>query len=323
MLNENLNAVQTGHEEELFIFNRYSAENLAKLTDEELMDTIYHSNWNKMNEAARLRVYQEFENRQAKLDGRKPVQIRADREMEPNLYGIHISYPDGSEIIYINPRFIKISKLSKGANTAIFNAASGLNTVLHEGRHSFQHNVIKNNSNMVSELQKLEWKVSMGEFGGLYLRHSIFYAMQGIEMDARRFARRQIVRINEHFKASGKEDPNFNNCVRQDLQDEKDYIMEVRLFLKMEDIVKTEKRVLDYFKEKHPDVKLDHLNIFYHAKLILMYPQITNPQDMLDLIDNYLDGKLGQLDARMDQMFAEDINTVREQVDNLPMDRVP
>ncbi len=289
----------------------YTVRDLSKFDEKNLWKMLHHVNWNRMDAETRLAVYQELENRQAKLDGRKPVRIRADRPMGPGLYGIHATHLDGSETIFINPRYVKTGKLFKNTDTSIFNAASGLDTVMHEGRHSFQQHVVKNNLNVVSELQRMEWATSMVQHGGMYISNTIFYAIQGIEMDARRFGRRQMEKIGNYFKSIGHEDPNFTNAIADSLATEKHYIAFIRARVTLADLDKVEQQIMDRFRKTHPDCKLDNLNIFYHARLILMYPNITDPKEMLDLIEKYLDGKLGQLNARLDDLDKGGLDKIK------------
>lgn len=323
MLNENVNISSCENEMlakvHLPSLLSLSAKSIANFDEKQLMNALHHSNWKRMSPETRLRIYQEFENRQARLDGRCPIEIRADRPMAPHHYGSHITMPDGSEIIYINPRFIANSKLFKAIDTSIFNAASGLSAVMHEGRHSFQHHVLKNDLHIISELQKTEWAVSMPGFGGKYISNGIFYAMQGIEMDARRFARRQVEKLNRYFKSIGHEDPNFSNYITQDLQDEKDFIARIRTKLTLNDINKMEQSLIEHFKSNRPNVKVDNLNIFYHAKLVLMYPEIVDPQAMLDLVDSYLDGKLGKLSTKLNMLCTNHLNTIKQQFASCPL----
>lgn len=326
MLNDKLSAFPTankGDSEELLLKSpSLTPQDLAKFDEKTLWKMLHHVNWNRMDAASRLAVYQEFENRQARLDGRKPVQIRADMPMKPNLYGIHRTNADGSEIIFINPRFVKTSKLFGNTDTSIFNAASGLDTVMHEGRHAFQHHVVKNKLDVVSELQRMEWAASMVQHGGTYIPNTIFYAIQGIEMDARRFGRRQMEKINSYFKSIGHEDPNFTNAIADSLATEKDYIAYIRANLTLADIDKVEQHIMDHFRKTHPDLKLDKLSIFYHARLILLYPEITDPKEMLDLIEKYLDGKLGQLNAKLDDLDKGTLGGVKDNHLNGPRDRI-
>ncbi len=291
----------------------YTAEDLARLDEKELWKTLHHVNWNRMDAETRLAVYQEFENRQAKLDGRKPVRIRADKELEPDICGEHWPEFEGSETIFINPRYVETrkNKLFENSDTSISNAAGGLEVVMHEGRHAFQHHVVQNNLDVVSEVQRMEWASSMGECGGWYFSEGLEYVIQGIEMDARRFARRQLEKVTDYFKSIGHEDPNFTNALAHSLSDEKEYILAIRENVTLAQLDVLEWLVLTIFRETHPDEDLGKLGIFYHARLILMYPNITDPQEMLDLIDKYLDDKLNNLDAKLDKLDKDGLDKIK------------
>lgn len=274
---------------------------LNGLDEKSLLLLFHQKNWSHMNKEDRLRTLQEVENRRAKADGRAPVQVTVPPFMPPNVGGYYSKRPDGTEVIYINPRFMQKSKLlGKSDSTAIFNAALALSTVLHEGRHAFQCNAVRNAIANISERQKLEWAAVMPSEKGLYDNgSSIFYFLQSIEMDARRFARRKVAQVNRLFISMGIQDQNFSQQTIKDLKLEERIICAVRLHMTHEMIDQYEKLVLAYFKKTHPALDLKDLRLFDHVRFILDHPEINDPKEMLDRLDRIADEKLGLKDGKL------------------------
>lgn len=296
-MNENLRVMDLLRKE-------LQASQLAKLDDKKLLLLFHQQTWTRMSKNERLRALQEIENRYAKADGRSPVKV-STRPMEPNTLGIHGHLPDGGEIIYVNPRFLENGKLSRRSTMSIHSAAGALNTVLHEGRHSYQFNAILGKIKNVPVQQRLEWMAVTGRFGGMYEDDDpLFYALQSIEMDARRFARRSLAKVNDYFNSIGMKDRNFSNQTAMDLQRETRLICQVRLYLDHQKLDLYEQKVIAYFMFRNPGIDIRGIRLFDHARFILDHPEINNPLKMLQELDKLADAKLGLCDYN-------DINRVR------------
>lgn len=277
--------------------NHLTVDDLANLDESELLLLFLHKSWKHMNESARLLAMQEVENRRAQVDGRPPAQVRV-ADLDHNQLGEFESKPDGSSTIFINSRFLKPSKIFASGDTSIFNAASALSTLLHEGRHAYQDYMIENDLGMVPDQQQLEWAAVYAPFGGLYCNDDpVIYLLQSIEMDARRFARRMIAQVDNFFNATGKADRNFESQVALDIQREARLIGAVRERLDHDKIDQYEKEVLDYFGRNQPTLDLTNLRLFDHARFILDHPEITDPMQMIEALDRMADEKLCLKDA--------------------------
>ena len=86
------------------------SQKLTRLSKEEMYMMLSTSMWKQLNPASRLALLQEMENRQAKLDGRPAVKICIDK-MSKRSMGMHTVTRDGQEVIILNEKFIKDSKL--------------------------------------------------------------------------------------------------------------------------------------------------------------------------------------------------------------------
>ncbi len=275
------------------------SQDLSHLDERKLMLLFHQQIWKRMNKEMRLQTLQEVENRRAKADGRPPVKIIVVPGMEPNLYGGHGRLPDGREFICLNHRFLTAGKLFSKTDTSIYNGASALNTVLHEGRHAFQSHAVLDEFASVAKKVRLEWAAVMPDAKGLYNdQDPIIYMMQSIEMDARRFARRKIAQINQFFNSIGAPDPNFNLQVIRDIQRETLVISRVRATMTREMIDKYEEKVVEHFKQTHPEIDLKGLGLFDHVRFILDHPEIKDPKEMLERLDKMADEKMALRDGQ-------------------------
>ena len=278
------------------------SQKLTRLSKEEMYMMLSTSMWKQLNPASRLALLQEMENRQAKLDGRPAVQICTGK-MNKRIMGVHTMTRDGQEVIILNEKFIKDSKLFANKEEQVFNVAGAVNTILHESRHAYQHHAVKGSLPGLSQEQILEWAATMPEFGGVYFNGSrnllafILYSIQGIEQDARRFARRRIREMNAFYRENGIRDLNYMNEETGDRNYERMLIQYVRRFLTMEKLDMIEKSIVDHFRKQHPEIDVSKLTLFDSARLILSHPEIDDLDKMLDMIDESAGRKLGLKDG--------------------------
>lgn len=286
---------------------------LSRLAEEDLLLLFHQQNWKRMNKEQRLQALQEVENRRAKADGRPPVEIIVEGNVPPENFGGYGMRPDGREAIYINRRFIMAGKLFSGADTSIYNGASALATVLHEGRHAFQYHAVRDGFASIAEQVRLEWAAVMPALNGLYNNQDMaIYMLQSIEMDARRFSRRKIMRIDQFFKTIGAQDPNFENYIVQDLKQEILMISWVRAHMTREMIDQYEEKVKEHFKRTHPEIDLSALGLFDHARFILDHPEIQDPMEILKCLDRMADEKLALRDgANMNRFKNPGLNGMK------------
>ena len=117
-------------------------------------------------------------------------------------------------------------------------------------------------------------------------------------MDARRYARREVQRIYEQLKQHGVEDLNFVVTLQHETEREKMLIDYIRKNFTLEELDELEKAILCKFSEKIKGMgffkilELEGLRLFDNARLILSHPEITDLDELLDMIDRQADAKL-------------------------------
>ena len=135
------------------------------------MAAIQTETWATLDERSRVKTLQEIEGIMAVYQSRPAAQIII-KDMDPHVYGYY-----DNNIIYIN----KSHLLKKDARDVV-------ETMLHEGRHSYQHFVINHPSVHLDVKQVNKWRKNFRH----YLSPSIYgqelYESQPVEMDARAYA---------------------------------------------------------------------------------------------------------------------------------------
>lgn len=278
---------------------RLDENKLAKISQQDLYTLLHESNWNRLDQNARLQILQELENRQAELDNRPALKVCV-KEMSPGLMGQHGVLTDGSEVIYLNALLVKESKLFSSKNESIYNAAAAVNTLMHEGRHSFQYHSIMKKSAGVPERQRLEWQAVMAACGGLYEagdKNIAIYFAQSIEMDARRFARQRVTEISRVLQRMDAMDRNFVYEEAKNLELERRVVAHVRKALTLPMLEKYEKQVLEHLGRMQPELKLDKLSVFDDARFILSQPDVLSEDELVRLLDLRAKEKLSLKDG--------------------------
>ena len=106
----------------------------------------------------RLCLLQEFENRISALNGRAALTIKPipmdEIRAEPSLSGYYsYSEPDS---LYINPLYLTGTRTGQSG----FSPADALDTIVHEGRHAYQHLLVARQPQNVSRALLLEWAMN-------------------------------------------------------------------------------------------------------------------------------------------------------------------
>ena len=131
---------------------------------------------------------------------------------------------DGKQLLHINVKLLEDPSLR-------FHA---LETILHEGRHAYQYNIIKNKKIRFYEFKKKRWKRNYSGYI-TSTEDPLFYSMQPIERDAQKYAIKQMSKFKRKFKH------------------EKDFYI-------------TLQRMIDRYNNTEKSLKEKH-GIFYNAKL--------------------------------------------------------
>ena len=280
---------------------RQDPEKLAQLTDHQLHLLFIEKNWYSMDKASRLAVLQEVENRRARLDGREPVRLEEGSREEfekPESMGY---YSDTERVIRVNYRFLE------GASAA-HSPMQALDTVVHEGRHAMQHDVVREHPDKVAIQILNEWRSSTAKYFAPPskddpdgARKFAIYAMQSIEIDARRTAREELLKLQAEFKAKGLNTRAIDAQIMRNLREEYAVIWLIQNKLTLEKLDELEKMVLAAMRERFPDVDVSKLRLFDHARILLKAPPIDrlkNPIELIALMDRYEREKLAAVEEK-------------------------
>ena len=281
-------------------------DKLAQLTDEQLYLLFSVDNFAKMDKKSRLAALQEVENRRAKLDGREPVLVKEGKGGDfdnPHLRGQHVYSPmDGKEVIYVSWLFLE-------ENSPHHLPAGAFETVVHEGRHSYQHYIKNNHPDQVPRKVLDEWRSSdvkyfpgsrEGDPEDKQLIDDLKYYIQSIEIDARREARSEMIRARDAMAAQGVDTRDIEAQIYHS------YKLEVGIIRALQDVFTEdmidalEKEVLDAMRDAFPGEDFGQLKLFDHARLILQAPRIQGFDDdavmLVDILDLYENLKLAGID---------------------------
>lgn len=157
------------------------------MTDQKLYGFFTNAQWRRLTVEERLAAAQEVENRQAALSGRAPIPVSIDRTLDKNVLG---GYSSIDRTIGLRAEYFRGHILPSPQ----FSPAALLDTLLHEGRHAYQHALVENPAaeNLASDLFQT-WKINFSPFA--YIPGGIMYFQQAIERDARMFALHEMRRI--------------------------------------------------------------------------------------------------------------------------------
>ena len=259
---------------------------VAALPDIDLFKLFTRDNWNRLNIPSRQTILQEVENRQAKLDGRSPATVQIKR-LEAGLHGYCSDAADGKRIIVLNEMYTGNASLQPLNSMA-------LNTVLHEGRHSFQAESLQSNPKHLSNQILLQFLANnIHYFNGSNDEHEeygsalnyVLYQCQEIEMDARRFARLRMVDIYNKLKEAGISDQTFEISIRRDRNDEINLINNLRMFLTRNMLDHWEETIKTKMQKFSGCPDLTNVRLFKEAYMILEHPEMS-AEELLNLLDN-------------------------------------
>ena len=279
---------------------------LRQLSERELYRYFLQETWRTLSKESRIALVQEIENRRAAIDGRPPIPVvEGNDERFRKSAGLMGGYTDAEKVIRLTYRFFE-------DDHAYYNGLHALRTVLHEGRHAYQHFVTENRPEAVTDIILKEWLSSQARYystamlpktASEALRRKIYsiYRLQQIEMDARRFARRQMIDIARMMGVNGQITPEFMRNIEDDLQEELGVMQECRMWLTIEEIDFVESQILDSMRKRFPDLKIDGLHLFDHARKILLRPRLDTVKEKLELLMELDADADRKMDANMDQ----------------------
>ena len=148
--------------------------------------------WEKYSPKKRFKCLQKFENYYAFKQHRTPCEIVLSGDLPQNTFGL---FKESNWKIYLNSYLIYDARYMFVC----------MNTLLHEGRHAYQHIVVKstyeNKSRVFKFSKAYKWKNSMQGYLSTSQGDSYAdYANQSIELDANMYAYKQLKKVRRKYK---------------------------------------------------------------------------------------------------------------------------
>jgi hypothetical protein len=177
-------------EAKLRTFEHARRQEVAKPTDQQVQEAaeslrnipeLRPEAWQRLDDSHRLQVMQEVEQRMAAIQGRPLVRVVA----EPMERGVCGGYRQGDKTIHISQEHLRSN-----------NAREVLDTVVHEGRHAYQHYAITHPGFHPDQAQVRAWAENLRP--GHYIRGGRVpgaYMRQPVEADAWVYAGRIVRQV--------------------------------------------------------------------------------------------------------------------------------
>ncbi len=267
------------------------------------LNGLREKNWDKMNPAQRLAMLQELENIMAARQGRPALRVNVipseETEKRPGVMGYF-----NEEGIYLNARYFVKNK-SSVLKLDRYNVGAAINTVIHEGRHAWQSHVIE--SAAAGADDNLKAAILLNKLG--YRKGGSEYSAQLIELDARRYARREYGAMLRRMQEMGwTPDAVLVREQRADHREEEIAAAYIKSELTEADLdyfdAFIKKEFLPYVMLVFPDADFSFLSIFDEAKR-LVRGEIT--------VKEFVEGEPVGLSFRE----AADRLSVKEEADDL------
>ena len=223
-----------------------------KLSNLELYAQFTDGEWKRHNPQNRMSLYQEIENREGVLFSRPAREIKsfvAEGEFEGVNGYVSTAEPDS---LYMNSIYFTHDRGAEGEYLGV----SGLDTVLHEGRHVFQGECIRNeklakrfhikrkkrwmwmlNEDVYFDPNELDGDVDFSDRNAVI--HAIMvartrYFFQPLDLDARRYARQ---RMRNFIAKMGGGEAAYNDCIYRSNMMERDVAADALKYLKEENLL--------------------------------------------------------------------------------------
>ena len=158
--------------------------------------------WNRMTNEDKIRVLQSIENQIAKDEKRLPCVVKM-KYIPSNREGIVMGYyTDAEQTITINSE--QLDSGSKYGDDYM----SHINTVIHEGRHTYQHQAVIGIINHNNHSEVSDWKENFNHYIS-YQKNPKRYFEQPVEVDARKYAEEITKKISADINKYEVESDNF------------------------------------------------------------------------------------------------------------------
>jgi len=240
----------------------------AHLSEAVLYRMLRTEKWAAYDLETRLALFQEVENRQAEKQGRDAMKVVPFKA--PKGQGALMGYfsPENPTEICINEKFLN----GKKSLLYDFSVGSGLDVIIHEGRHAYQHAVVEGKVQGADEFQKKMWALNLGAYvsGIGKLEQQAFYSQQEIERDAREYAERELVRIAETIREeTGTIDIGFEKAIYKRRASEFMRGFLAELMLDKQKLDSFDELAKARYKELYPGEELDDITMFHAFREIL------------------------------------------------------
>lgn len=257
----------------MLIMTEYSS-----LGESALLAKLNSRNWKYYTPVQRLALLQEVENRTARRQGREARRVRTFVPVREKA-GVRGYYSDGEpNCIYLSEKYVDGST----DNFYNYSVAKALSTLLHEGRHAYQDDVIKGRCPAPDEMTRTSWRMSW-----LYNGESsspegeALYAQQSIERDARGYAMKTLPQLYEVMKnATGCEDFEYLRTFEWLNNREASYYELARTVLTRRLLDEVDRRLKEMFVRLYPFEKLPEISAFDEIRRLLDRAQVIQEKEV-------------------------------------------
>lgn len=206
----------------------------SELAELDVYKLFLGATWERMDSDERLAALQELEIRMARRMGRTPRPVLRMKSEPADGYVCMGCFTPGRKTISINELFLTPNPIYGDG----FSAAKAIDTIIHEGRHAYQHEMTEDESRL-DDPEIMKWRANQiayirgeGIIGIPRSAQQAMYAFQPIERDARQFAAQEFRRIYRTlYREMGYEDDSLKlglDEMLRDKQHEFDNLMKVK-----------------------------------------------------------------------------------------------
>lgn len=275
------------------------ASDIRKLDEGRFYSLFCEDSFSKLSPKEKMELLQEAHIREAARMGIKPVHLDA-----LDLQGSCEGAWTGKRIV-LDSRLLVSNKFNASTTGAAL-----LNVVLHEGRHAFQTAMLQN-PEKIDKRTYLRWLMAEAVYYDTDTKHGddawnkswALYAMQPIETDARRYARRRIEQIGEILtRAKGRPDRVFTAQIARNLEQDRYAVEYMSVYWTEKELRAKEEEAREAFRKRFPDIYLDPAMTYFDDALTVidMTQKKTEPRSIIDMLDMHADAEQGVLNGFCD-----------------------
>lgn len=246
--------------EKVRLMNMKICTSYSSWNDDMLLEMFCSRNWKYYESENRLELLQEMEIREARKQGRRPLQVRTFKP-GPEEAGLMGYYSAGAECLYLNENYV----LDSRSYLYDYSVAAALSTLLHEGRHAYQYEVATGTCPAPDEETMLRWRLNyVGYLGGGDSRESqIMYVQQSLERDARAYAMNELENLYRRMSRNvGCDDFVYQETLNDMRRRENAYDELARTILTRQLMDEVDRRIREAYERAFPGVKAPNVSVF-------------------------------------------------------------